>query len=213
MGFWVVLSLIFLLFWECWLQISNSVLWFSENSSYEIITSSLGVGGFWWCGVTGFVQSWQVTSRNHLVLGRPDRYSMAMVIATTGSNWLLVYSRVMGTWNPTRPLCRSVWWHVMAHQLCLITWLEQASYEKKSHCSCGSTFSRNQPAFTGYVVQRITLITSGGLVPLLLYAQHWLKLYCIEIQEDWIRYHYALIFRNRLFVYSGKSSQTTYLLS
>jgi hypothetical protein len=33
-----------------------------------------------------------------------------------------------------------------------ITWLEEASYMKKSHRSHGSTFSCNRPALAGYVV-------------------------------------------------------------
>jgi hypothetical protein len=128
------------------------------------------VGGFQWCGITAFVQSWQVTNRIHGVLGQLDGYSMATVIATTGSNWgasvLKGYGR-MKTHPSTMLLCCFVQWCLLANWLYLITWLEQASYEKKSNCSCGSTFSHNQPAFTGYVVQRTTLLTSGGLVLLL----------------------------------------------
>jgi hypothetical protein len=51
------------------------------------ITGSFVGGGFWWCGVIAFVQSWWVTSCSHPVLGWPNRCSVAMVITATGSNW------------------------------------------------------------------------------------------------------------------------------
>ncbi len=55
-------------------------------------------GGFWWCGITIFVENWWVPSHIHPVLGWQDEYSMATTIATTGSNWpigvLAGYGRV-----------------------------------------------------------------------------------------------------------------------
>jgi len=44
------------------------------------------VGGFGWCGITAFVQSWRVTGHICPVLGQPDGYSAATMIVTRGSN-------------------------------------------------------------------------------------------------------------------------------
>lgn len=39
--------------------------------------------------ITAFAQSWWVPSRICSVLGRPDGYSAATAIVTTGSNWVI----------------------------------------------------------------------------------------------------------------------------
>jgi len=78
---------------------------------------------------------------NRCVPGRPDGRRRVTATATTtfipNVNVVISYRLVK-----SRP---------SSHRLCPVTWLKQAGYGKKSHHSCGSTFSRNRPARAGYV--------------------------------------------------------------
>jgi hypothetical protein len=58
--------------------------------------------------ITAFVQSWWVPSRICSVLGRPDGYSAATAIVTTGSNWvigLLMGSGLVKSRSSTTSFC------------------------------------------------------------------------------------------------------------
>jgi hypothetical protein len=96
----------------------------------------------WWCGITPLAERSQVTAHIRCVLGRPDGRRRVMVTVTTAFipnvDIVINYGRVKSG--------------LLSHRLCPVTRLEQAGYGKKSHCSCGSTFSHNQPARAGYVV-------------------------------------------------------------
>jgi hypothetical protein len=50
-----------------------------------------------------------------------------------GSFWWCGIITFVQSWRATSFV--SVQWHLMAHRLCFITWLEQAGYEKKPHHS------------------------------------------------------------------------------
>jgi hypothetical protein len=84
----------------------------------------------------------QVTTHICCRLGWPDECSWVMATVTTAFipdvDVVISYGRVKS--------------HLLSHWLCPITQLKQTGYRKKSHHSCGSTFSHNQPALTGYVV-------------------------------------------------------------
>jgi len=135
------------------------VLVCQEHSLFWIPFNNIHWGGglpFGWCGVITFTQSRRVTSCIHPVLGWPDRYSTTMAIIANMYRLKLSCWHTHGftsAWNPTRPLFCSARWCLMAHRLCPVTWLEQASHRKKSHHLQDSTFLCNWSAPAGYKVQ------------------------------------------------------------
>lgn len=97
----------------------------------------------WWHGVTSLAERSQVTTHIHCILGQLDKHRKVMATMTM-------------TFIPNNDIVINYGWvkfHPLNHWLCPVTWLEQASYKKKSRHSRNSIFSHNQLTFANCVVQ------------------------------------------------------------
>jgi hypothetical protein len=133
------------LFWLIWNKLdhewmrgtSGQVLVFNRNDDHNRF-----VHRNWWCGITPLAERSQFTTHIPCILGWPKGCRRVMATVTTAFipdvDIVISYAQVKS--RPSNYL------------LSPVTGLKQASYGKKSFCSCGSTFSHNRPALAGYVV-------------------------------------------------------------